>query len=132
MAQKKKDSGRSARPTPSPVVLEIPVCRQPREGQLAPDASILPSLQTASFGRRSETQLTELRLTYCFHLSKLCTRKYEYLRKGIVLCVAVLVSALGPIMLFEGLGFCVTPSAPEKPVQAPVFIGISNGKYIRR
>lgn len=46
MAQKKKDSGRSARPTPSPVVLEIPVCRQPREGPLAPDASILPSTAT--------------------------------------------------------------------------------------
>ena len=53
-------------------------------------------------GRRSEAQLTELRLRHCFDLSKLCARKYEYLRKGIVLGVAGLVSALGPVMLFGG------------------------------
>lgn len=53
-------------------------------------------------GRRSEAQLTELRLKHCFDVSKLCTRKYDLLRKAILLGVAGLVAALGPVMSFGG------------------------------
>jgi Family of unknown function (DUF5706) len=53
-------------------------------------------------GRRSEAQLTELRLKHCFDVSKLCARKYGLLRKAILLGVAGLVAALSPVMIFGG------------------------------